>query len=188
MIFVFQECCNRLKSIINKAPYEPSALPPEDDDSGLRIISICYTTPDTAEDDPQDPLLALDSYSVCACVSGDGQVDEFISFRKLTTVRLGRDRDEALESGDSSRFVNADKRAKLEDLKRLEEFIERKRPQLIVVAAENKDAMLVLDDVQAILKRLEPRMGQIGLELVENEVGRLVSASKPCQADFGPNS
>lgn len=121
-------------------------------------------------------------------MSGDGQVDEFISFRKLTTVRLGRDRDEALESGDASRFVNADKRAKLEDLKRLEEFIERKRPQLIVVAAENKDAMLVLDDVQAILKRLEPRMGQIGLELVENEVGRLVAASKPCQTDFGPNS
>lgn len=174
--------------MINRAPYEPSALPPEDDDSGLRILSICYTTPDTAEDDPQDPMLAMDSYSVCACVSGDGQLDEFITFRKLTTVRLGRNREEILENGGGgSQFMNADKRAKIEDLKNLEAFIERKRPQLIVISTENKDALVVYEDVQVILKRLEERniLGQVGLHLAENEVGRLVSASKLCQADFG---
>lgn len=137
-------------------------------------------------------IAGSESYAVCACVSGDGQLDEFIPLHKLATVRLGRagNFDDVMDSGAQyGGLMHPDKRAKVDDLRRLEEFIEKKRPQLIVVSAENKDALVVMEDLQSILKRLEARnvMGQVPVELVENEIGRLVATSKLCQPDFSTN-
>lgn len=191
-IFGKKECCTSLRAMLQTAPYEPPSISPDDDDeTGLRVLAICYTTLETQEDDPQDPLQAIDSYSVCTCVSGDGTLNEFITFRKLT-AKLNSERGESIEATENTpdllAHMHPDKRAKLEDLKRLEEFIERKRPHLIVVAAESKDAHTIMDDVTDLLKRITqrtPAIGQVGLELVENEVGRLIAVSKLCQADFG---
>jgi transcriptional accessory protein Tex/SPT6 len=197
--YVFSECAKKLKAIVQTAPYDSGTTIDDDEERGVRIVSICFTTPETSEDntDPSGGLSSadtLDSYSICACVSGEGQLEEFLTLRKLT-VKLNRERGETLAAlGDSTAadiaatkpYLHADKKQKIEDLQRLEEFLEQKKPHLIVVSGENKDALIIVDDLNEILKRLSSRnsLNTVNVELVDNEIGKLISCSKLCQADF----
>lgn len=80
--------------------------------------------------------------------------------------------------------MTQDKREKIEDMKKLEEFISDKRPKVIVVSAENKDAMIVQDDVSELAKKVA---NGVNVELLDNQVAKLVESSKICQTELSGN-
>ena len=92
--------------------------------------------------------------SVCACVDGDGDLVDFIRLDKLT-VRLSREQIR-LNTSEGAKLDNLhmDKREKIQDLARLEDFILEKMPKVIVVGTENKDALTIVEDVNFVLARL----------------------------------
>ena len=129
--------------------------------------------------------------AVCACVDSDGLLDEFVRVDKIT-VKLQRDREgnrlatEQLHNPAAS----ADRRRKLDDLATLEALVVEKKPAVIVIAAENKDALNIYDDVKQLLRDLDERdktgrWSETGVELVDNQLARVYETSRTGEAEFG---
>ena len=84
--------------------------------------------------------------------------------------------------------MSKEKEEKLADLERLDSFIVHKKPNLIVVAAENKDALLIKEDIELIIKKLIERDSQlttIPVELISNELAKLFETSKLAEQELG---
>jgi transcription elongation factor SPT6 len=173
--FVFKECARKLRSIINVAPYSTETQALEDDtnnENGLRVLSIAYGTQEDADD--------LSNAAFCACVNDDGDLDEFIRLDKLTT-RINYD---------SNEFISADKREKMETLAKLEEFIIDKRPKVITVSAENKDALSIVSELKQIINKISEKkhqLGEINVELVDCDFAKLFASSQTAEQEFNKN-
>ncbi|RNA09222.1 transcription elongation factor SPT6, partial [Brachionus plicatilis] len=96
----------------------------------------------------------------------DGALNQFIYLKKLQ-VR-SRDHGEMRQKHD-------------DEMQKLQTFIETKRPRLIVIAAENKDALFLQEELTEMVKKLG--LG-VGVELVDNEVAKLCTASKVCEQEW----
>jgi transcription elongation factor SPT6 len=83
-----------------------------------------------------------------------------------------------------------EKRDKISEMKRLEEYILDKRPKLIIISAENKDALNIMDDLNDLIKKmqLDHNMHSINIELIDNEVAKLIDSSHHCQQYFAQSS
>ena len=177
--FVYRECAKRLREIIKVAPYTTESLTLDDEsNNGLKVISITYST---FEDAPNGSSA---STAICACINGDGELDEFIKLNKLTT-KLNRGYNIDTEKND---FLNGEKKEKIQELKDIENFIINKMPNVIVVASENKDALIIIEDIKNILKKLEEnkeKIGQINVELVDNEMAKIFSSTNSAEQEFG---
>ena len=152
---VFIESARKLKSILKIAPYVPDlqTFDGVDDDAsnkGLTVLSITFST----GEEEMAGSSGFSQSSVCAYVDGDGDLVDFIRLDKLT-VKLNREQMN-INPTDAAKMENLhmDKREKIQDLSRLEDFILEKMPKVIVVATENKDALTIVEDVTHILKRL----------------------------------
>jgi transcription elongation factor SPT6 len=174
--FVYRECAKRLKETIKVAPYTTESLTLDDEsNNGLKVISITYST---FEDAPNGSSAS----AICACVNGDGELDEYIKLNKLTT-KLNRG-----FNTEQSEFFNTDKKEKMQELKNIENFIINKMPNVIIVASENKDAPMIVEDLKNLLKKLEEnkeKVGQINIELVDNEMAKIFSSTKIAEQEFG---
>lgn len=69
------------------------------------------------------------------------------------------------------------------DLAKLKEFISTKRPHVVAVTAESKEALRIVEDVQRIIQELteEVEMPAINVELVDNEVAMVYENSNKGQ-------
>ena len=61
----------------------------------------------------------------------------------------------------------------------LKKFIHKKRPHVVAVAAEGKEATQVVDDIKFAISELEQehQMAPISVELVDSEVARVFQGS-----------
>jgi hypothetical protein len=152
---VFVEAALKLRSILKIAPFVPDlqtfdGVDDDDSNNGLTVLAITYST-------GEEEMVGSGGFaqsSVCACVDGDGELVDFIRLDKLT-VKLNREQMNINPSdGVTLDHLHMDKREKIQDIGRLEDYILDKMPKVIVVGTENKDALTIVEDLKFILKRL----------------------------------
>lgn len=188
--FVFKECAKRLNSYLNQAPLKPF----NDDDSsksghldfnenGLSLISIAFTTNEMDENGGNN----LASVAVATYVNGAGNLDEFIRIRNFN-LKINSN---SYQNSKRSEYLTKEKEEKIEDLSKLEEFIIKKQPKLIIINSENKDALILQDDVKtivnSILEKHDTKMESIRIEIVDNELAKLYESSKLSEQELGTN-
>jgi transcription elongation factor SPT6 len=167
--FVKKECKKKIKELINVAPYKAEAQQFDDleqSEYSCRVFAISYST------DPNE-------VAVCACVNGNGELDEFVRIRKL----LSRDNPRFTNR---SEFAN-DRQEKLEDLDKLFKLIIKKRPHVIAVGAENKDALFIIEELRKEIEK-EKQIGMISVELVDNDLAKLYASTNIADAEFRDQS
>lgn len=66
---------------------------------------------------------------------------------------------------------------------KLKEFILNKKPHVIAITAESREAMMLCEDIKVILTELEQeeQMPPISVELVDNEVALIFENSNKSQ-------
>ncbi len=179
---VFAEAQRKLSQVIRVAPYTTSLDGASlDDDEGLRVLSIVYSAGSAADMDSENMDL-----SVCACINSDGELDEFIWLKSLL-LRVNRH-----VEVDTNPFMAQNRREKQKDMQKLEDFILKKKPKLIVIGAENKDALNIAEDLNELIKSMIDKHGNaalglanIGVELYDPEIGKMCGeASKFCAQFF----
>ncbi|XP_067032168.1 transcription elongation factor SPT6-like [Acropora muricata] len=162
---VIDACCRRLKSWIEVAPYQPEQHVEEQefDDSvnseGLRVLA-CSISPN-----PDTPAFL-------AMLDGGGQVNDYLRLRYLLNRR---NTNKAKEREDKEK-----------DLTTLKQFILKKRPQVIVVAAECREAIAVVDDMKMCIAELEQenQIPSIPVEALDGEVARVFMGSPRSENEF----
>lgn len=73
------------------------------------------------------------------------------------------------------------------DLSKLKEFIATKKPHVVAVTAESKEALRIVEEVQRLIQELteEAEMPAINVELVDNEVAMVYENSNKGQVRHG---
>ena len=167
--YVFNQCADKLETMLNTAPYNPTIESIDDEEDRLRVLAISYAQND--QDNNQD------SAYCCACVNTDGMLNEHIYLNRLH-VRSGTTRSRDLNHTNNG----IEQKEKMDEMSKLESFIESKRPKVIVIAAENKNALFIQEQLTDLVKN---KLGMaINVELVDNQVAQLCQASKMCQQEF----
>jgi transcription elongation factor SPT6 len=190
---IMRSCVKRMRELLNVAPYKPSGVMPtgdEDDMGGLRVLSVVYSTSSEESGGSEEQKSAPQSLAVCALVNGDGELEEFARIRNYN-VRL-QEPAGATTSGDryNNEFMVQSRQEKREDMDRIVELIKKRRPHVVIVGAENKDSLLICDEMQKTLRDLienEQHLSEIGVELVDNNLAKLFVGTRTAEQELGVN-
>lgn len=190
--YVFNECQKRIRFILSQGPLKPQLDIGEDDaksghfdynEDGLNVLAITFTTNEMDENGGR----SLASVAVASFVNGSGEIDDFVRIRNFNT-RLNQTQN---PNSKRAEFLNKEREEKIEDLENLEIFIIKKSPDLIVINNENKDALIVLDDIKQVIYNLvekkHEKFANLRVEVVDNEVAKLFEASKQSEQELGQN-
>lgn len=182
--FVFKQSATRLRNIIRVAPYAPATL--DEEDEGLRVLVFVYAASAADRNLESNDDLQL---GVCACVNSDGELDDFLWLKHL--LSRGRFGQNDNDNHHQNSFVAQQRRDKIKEMQKIEEFMIEKRPKLIVVSGESREAMNIVDDLNELLRQMRENggdqvgsLGNVHVEIVDPEVGKLVESSKSCQVNF----
>ena len=184
---VLEESARQLNGILRVAPYRTEFMQnvegvSELSERGLKVLAIAYSANQEGSEGPMAPCMAIGAY-----VDGNGDLDEFMKLRNFN-LRVFRGKEgEIFEPGI---FMAKERQEKLDDMKKLEEMIISKKPNVIVVSAENKDALVIVDELKIMLQKMiesNEQLGEISVELVDNEMAKLFESSKVSEQEFGVN-
>lgn len=104
--------------------------------------------------------------SFFCCLDGYGEVIDFRRFNNMA----------------KRKYTNYDKdrEEKEEDLKRLKEFIDKHRPDAIVISAETRDSLSFVEEVKECLGQLEAEedLPPVPVELMDPNVAYIYSKSQ----------
>ncbi|XP_028156739.1 transcription elongation factor SPT6 [Ostrinia furnacalis] len=161
--YVLKCCRRRLYDWLKVAPYE-SRISDDDDEewdtsNGLRVLSIAYV-PDRA-------------HSAFACVVA--AAGEVVDHLRLPHLLYRRNAWDALE-----------RKNKEADMTALRRFILRKKPHVIVIGGESRDALTVKADVSECVQRLveDEQIPRIPIEIADNHISKIYSNSIRGRNDF----
>ncbi|XP_001355099.4 transcription elongation factor SPT6 [Drosophila pseudoobscura] len=162
--FVLRSCTAKLYKWLKVAPYKPE-LPQDykyDDWStlrGIRVLGLAY--------DPDHSVAAF-----CAVTTVEGDISDYL---RLPNILKRKSSHNAEEKGQ-----------KLADLRKLSEFIKMKKPHIVVIGAESRDAQMIQTDIKEILKELETteQFPPIEVEIIDNELAKIYANSKKGESDF----
>lgn len=76
---------------------------------------------------------------------------------------------------------NKEREEKEEDLKKLKTFVEKHRPDVIVVSAETRDSLMLVEEIReclGVLSQEEEELPPVPVELIIPDVARLFSKSR----------
>lgn len=153
-MLILQSACRRLYNWIKVAPYQSEQQLDDDEDDddashGLRVMGVGFSTD-------------REEAAYCACIDGEGDVTDFMRMVHLLQRR-------------SPARGSKPPREKERELEKLKEFILKKRPHVIAVGAESREALMVMEDLRQLVSELEQehQMAPIGVELVDNELARV---------------
>ncbi|XP_045447974.1 transcription elongation factor SPT6 [Melitaea cinxia] len=157
------KCCRRkLYDWLKVAPYESRVSDDDDEEwdasNGVRVLSIAYV-PDRA-------------HCAFACVVQAGEVADHL---RLPHLLLRRNAWDALE-----------RRNKEADMTALRRFILRKKPHVIVIGGESRDALNVKADVTECVQQLveDEQFPRIPVEIADNTISKIYSNSIKGRNDF----
>ncbi|XP_065344159.1 transcription elongation factor SPT6 [Cloeon dipterum] len=160
---VLKACCRKLYNWLKVAPYTVE-FPDEDEDdwdttNGIRILSIAYVTD-------------MDQAAFASVIGPQGECVEFLKLPGLLKRKNSRRDEDRL-----------DKEADIEALRRL--MISRK-PHLVVIGGESRDATMVQADLQEIVNGLteDEQFPSIKVDIVDNELGKVYANSKRATSEF----
>ncbi|XP_077089367.1 transcription elongation factor SPT6 isoform X2 [Siphateles boraxobius] len=163
---IVKSCCKKLYNCLKVAPYRPDQQVEEDDDlmdesqgKGIRVLGVAFAT-------------GRDTPVFCSLINGEGEVVDFLRLPYFLKRRNAWREDE--------------REKKLQDIENLKKFLLSKKPHVVAVAGENRDAHMVLEDIKRTISELEQdsSLPAVGVELVDNELAMLYMNSKKSEADF----
>lgn len=160
---VLKAACKKLYNWLKVAPYSVN-FPDEDEyewdtSKGVRVMSVAYV-PDYSQ------------AAFCALLSPDGEITDHLRVAHLLKRKNAYREDERL--------------LKESDLLALTNFLRSKKPHVIVIGGESRDALMVKQDLEDCVKKLneEEQFPQIAVEIVDNELAKLYANSNKGTADF----
>lgn len=158
--FVVKACSRKLYNWLKVAAYRPDQQVEEDDDfmeesqgKGIRVLGMAFSS-------------ARDHPVFCSLINGEGEVTDFLRLPYFTKRKNAWREDE--------------RERKTQDMETLKKFLISKKPHVVAISSENRDAQMMLEDVKRIVHDLEQgqQMSSIGVELVDNELAVLYMNSK----------
>ncbi|XP_046892038.1 transcription elongation factor SPT6-like [Hypomesus transpacificus] len=164
---ITKACSRKLYNWLKLAPYRPDQQVEEDEEElvtdaqgkGIRVLGVAFSS-------------SRDAPVFCALVNGDGEVGDFLRLPYFLKRRNAWREDE--------------REKKIQDIDNLKKFLSTKKPHVIAVTGENRDAQMVIEDIKRAASELEQESSfpAIGVELVDNELAVLYMNSKKSEADF----
>ncbi|KAL0882973.1 hypothetical protein ABMA27_016464 [Loxostege sticticalis] len=161
--YVLKCCRRRLYDWLKVAPYE-SRISDDDDEewdtsNGLRVLSIAYV-PDR-------------QHSAFACIIAAG--GEVADHLRLPHLLYRRNAWDALE-----------RKNKEADMTALRRFILRKKPHVIVIGGESREALTIKADVSECVQQLveDEQFPRIPIEIADNHISKIYSNSIRGRNDF----
>ncbi|XP_005089175.1 transcription elongation factor SPT6 isoform X2 [Aplysia californica] len=161
---VLKACARKLYNWLKVAPYQmDQQLEDEFDEAnnedGLKVLGIAFST-------------SMDTPAFGALIDGDASVMEFIRLENITKRK--------------NAWRELDKKGKEKDIEKLKEFIAEKKPHVIAVTSESRQALMIIDDIKAIISELEmeQQMPAINVELVDNELAMIFENTKRAETEF----
>uniref|UniRef100_A0A8C7N0I6 Transcription elongation factor SPT6 n=1 Tax=Oncorhynchus kisutch TaxID=8019 RepID=A0A8C7N0I6_ONCKI len=164
---IIKSCCRRLYNWLKVAPYRPDQQAEEEDDDlmdesqgkGIRVLGVAFA------DSRDTPVF-------CSLINGEGEVVDFLRLPYFLKRRNAWKEDER------------DK--KLQDIENLKKFLTSKKPHVVAVAGENRDAHMIMEDIKRTVSELEQEssLPAVGVELVDNELAMLYMNSTKSQTEF----
>uniref|UniRef100_A0A8C5F9L4 SPT6 homolog, histone chaperone and transcription elongation factor n=1 Tax=Gadus morhua TaxID=8049 RepID=A0A8C5F9L4_GADMO len=167
---IIKACSRKLYNCLKVAPYRPDQQAEEEEDDedlmaeaqakGIRVLGVAFSAS------------RWDSPVFCALVNSDGEMGDFLRLPYFLKRR--------------NAWKEEERDRKLHDLETLKKFLNNKKPHIIAVAGENRDAQLVIEDFKRTVSELEQESSfpSIAVELVDNELAILYMNSKKSEADF----
>ncbi|XP_077995239.1 transcription elongation factor SPT6-like isoform X2 [Glandiceps talaboti] len=151
---------------IKIAPYQADQQMDEDDEFldgpgpvGLKVLGVAYC------DDKNTPAFGV-------IIDGDGEVQDFI---RLPNIMLRR-----------NSYRKRERELKEGDMEKLKNFIAKKKPHVVAVGAESRDAINVIEDIKNCVAELESeeQMAPINVELIDNSLAVVYANSKMCESEY----
>ncbi|NXX65199.1 SPT6H factor, partial [Spizella passerina] len=164
--YVLKACSRKLYNWLKVAAYRPDQQVEEDDDfmdenqgKGIRVLGIAFSS-------------ARDHPVFCALVNGEGEVTDFLRLPHFTKRR--------------NAWREEEREKKAQDIETLKKFLLNKKPHVVTIAGENRDAQMLMEDVKRIVHELDQgqQLSSIGVELVDNELAILYMNSKKSENEF----
>uniref|UniRef100_G3QB56 SPT6 homolog, histone chaperone and transcription elongation factor n=1 Tax=Gasterosteus aculeatus aculeatus TaxID=481459 RepID=G3QB56_GASAC len=163
---IIRSCCRRLYNWLKVAPYRPDQQVEEDDDlmdesqgKGIRVLGVAYAP-------------SRDTPVFCALINGEGEVVDFLRLPYFMKRR--------------NAFKEDEREKKAHDIETLKKFLSGKKPHVVAVAGESRDAQMIMEDIKRAVSELEQEssLPAVGVELVDNELATLYMNSKRSEIDF----
>ncbi|TDG44583.1 hypothetical protein AWZ03_008989 [Drosophila navojoa] len=162
--FVLRSCIAKLYKWLKVAPYKPEMPQHHNFEEwstlrGIRSMGLAY--------DPDQSVAAF-----CAIASPEGDITDYLRLPSILKRK--------------NSYNAEDKALKLADLRKLSEFIKMKKPHVVVIGAESRDAQMIQADIREILKDLEAneQFPPIEVEIIDNELAKIYANSKKGESDF----
>lgn len=162
--FVLKTCCKKLSNWLRVAPYRPEFSEEFTFDDwgslkGIRALGLAYV-PDYTQ------------AAFCAITTPEGDVSDYLRLPHILKRK--------------SSYRSDEKSLKLADLNNLKEFIRSKRPHVIAIGGESREAQMIQADIREIIKELidEDQFPNIAVEIVDNELAKIYANSNKGASDF----
>lgn len=160
---VLKSCCRKLYTWLKTAPYKVE-FPDEEEDEwdtskGLRVMAIAYV-PDYSQ-------------AAFTCMaSPDGDITDYLRLPHILKRKNSYRVDE--------------KMLKEADLLALKNFINTKKPHVICVGGESREALMIVQDLKEVVANLveEEQFPSIAVELIDNELAKVYANSNKGTTDF----
>uniref|UniRef100_A0A8C9R3L7 Transcription elongation factor SPT6 n=1 Tax=Scleropages formosus TaxID=113540 RepID=A0A8C9R3L7_SCLFO len=163
---IIKACSRKLYNWLKVAPYRPDQQMEEDDDlmdatqgKGIRVLGVAFAS-------------SRDTPVFCSLINGEGEAVDFLRLPYFLKRRNAWREDE--------------REKKIQDIENLKKFLSSKKPHVVAVTGENRDAHMIIEDIKRTVSELEQEssLPAIGVELVDNELATLYMNSKKSEADF----
>ncbi|XP_068086670.1 transcription elongation factor SPT6 [Anabrus simplex] len=160
---VLKTCCRKVYNWLKVAPYTADFNEEEDEDwdtsKGLRVMAVAYV-PDYSQ------------ASFACIVAPDGDCTDYLRLPHLLKRK--------------NAFREEEKMQKEADLLALRNFIASKKPHVICVGGESREAMMVAADMKETVANLveDEQFPSIAVEICDNELAKIYSNSIKGENDF----
>ncbi|KAF7404787.1 hypothetical protein HZH66_003693 [Vespula vulgaris] len=160
---VMRACCRKMYNWIKVAPYF-CEFPEEEDEEwdtskGLRVMGLAYV-PDYSQ------------AAFTCIVSADGECTDYVRLPHLLKRK--------------NSFREDEKVMKEADLLALKNFIATKKPHVVVIGGESREALMIASDVKECISNLmeDEQFPGIQVEICENELAKIYSNSNKGISEF----
>ncbi|XP_023245993.1 transcription elongation factor SPT6 isoform X2 [Copidosoma floridanum] len=160
---VMRHCARKMYNWLKVAPYK-CKFPDEDEEDwdtskGLRVMGLSYV-----------PDFSVASFT--CVVSPEGEVIDHLKLPHILKKK--------------NSFRESDKTMKEADMLALRNFIATRKPHVVVIGGESREATMIAEDIREVITALtmEEQFPSINVEIMDNELARIYSNSHKGVSDF----
>lgn len=149
---VLKACCRKMYNWIKIAPYKVSFPEEEEDDwdtsKGIKVMAIAYV-PDYSQ-------------AAFTCIAGpDGDITDYLRLPHLLKRK--------------NSFRDDEKMMKEADLLAIRNFIYQKKPHVVCIGGESREALMLKEDITAVINELveSEQFPSLNVEIIDNELAKV---------------